>query len=307
MKAFARVSLNPGEEKEVLLVLEADDLHFHDSDLNRVLPKGQYLVRVGGSSQSLSQPKTLKTMPTRVSSGPPAAAKSDGPLLAPIQGANNPSKGPNVLFLAIDDLRPELGAYASRVKTPNIDRLAESGMLFRRAYCQQAVCGASRLSIMGGLYPTLTKEQTFHVSGWRQRHPDILTLNQHFKNNGYRTIGLGKIYHGHSGPGVDPENWNQWINLPGGEHYAKEENLAILRKARQSQPANANNPVKGPLTESAGRTRRYLWGRQTGRQSGRTPPRPQEPKGLSLLSRRRFHQTPFTLRRSTEVLEPLPA
>ena len=251
LKAFARVSLNPGEEKEVLLVLEADDLHFHDSDLNRVLPKGQYLVRVGGSSQSLSQPKTLKTMPTRVSSGPPAAAKSDGPLLAPIQGANNPSKGPNVLFLAIDDLRPELGAYASRVKTPNIDRLAESGMLFRRAYCQQAVCGASRLSIMGGLYPTLTKEQTFHVSGWRQRHPDILTLNQHFKNNGYRTIGLGKIYHGHSGPGVDPENWNQWINLPGGEHYAKEENLAILRKARQSQPANANNPVKGPLTESA--------------------------------------------------------
>ena len=45
---------------------------------------------------------------------------------------------------------------------------------------------------MGGLYPTLTKEQTFHVSGWRQRHPNLLTLNQHFKEQGYNTIGLGK-------------------------------------------------------------------------------------------------------------------
>ena len=178
-------------------------------------------MRVGGSSQSLSQPKTLKTIPTRVSSGPPPAAKSDGPLLAPIQGANNPSKGPNVLFLAIDDLRPELGAYASRVKTPNIDRLAESGMLFRRAYCQQAVCGASGFPSWRSL-STPPRSRLF-TSADGPKAPDILTLNQHFKNNGYRTIGLGKIYHGHSDPGWIPKTWNQWINLPG-------ENITPRRK-----------------------------------------------------------------------------
>ena len=107
---------------------------------------------------------------------------------------------PNVLFIAVDDLRPELGTYGTNIKTPNIDMLAKTGMRFDRAYCQQAVCGASRLSIMGGLYPTKTKEQTFHVSGWRNRHPDLLTINQHFGQNGYRTIGLGKILSRHRRP-----------------------------------------------------------------------------------------------------------
>ncbi|NIP17011.1 MAG: sulfatase-like hydrolase/transferase, partial [Xanthomonadales bacterium] len=123
------------------------------------------------------------------------------------------SAAKNILFIAVDDLRPELGVYGARVKTPHFDRLATSGMRFQRAYCQQAVCGASRLSVMGGLYPTLTGEQTFHVDGWRKRHPDLLTLNQHFKEQGYHTVGLGKIYHGTSGPGVDPANWSQWIEL----------------------------------------------------------------------------------------------
>ena len=93
--------------------------------------------------------------------------------------------GPNMLFIAIDDLRPEL-VLMPPVQVA-VDQLAQSGMLFQQAYCQQAVCGASRLSIMGGLYPTLTKEQTFHVVDGLT-HPDLLTLNQHFKNNGYRTL-----------------------------------------------------------------------------------------------------------------------
>ena len=125
-------------------------------------------------------------------------------------------------------------------------------MLFQRAYCQQAVCGASRVSIMGGLYPTLTKEQTYHVSGWRERHPTLKTMNQHFRDEGFKTIGLGKIYHGHSGPGVDPANWDQWINVKGKGHYAKPENVALLNKALQeAKTGDRNDPPKGPMTESA--------------------------------------------------------
>ena len=68
-------------------------------------------------------------------------------------------------------------------------------------------------------------EQTFHVSGWRDRHPNLLTLNQHFKEQGYQTIGMGKIYHGSSGAGVDPTHWNRWIKLHANGHYLKKENL----------------------------------------------------------------------------------
>ncbi len=158
---------------------------------------------------------------------------------------------PNVLFIAIDDLRPELGTYGTKVSSPNIDRLAESGTRFDRAYCQQAVCGASRLSIMGGLYPTKTREQTYHVSGWRDRYPDLLTMNKHFGAQGYRTIGLGKIYHGTSGPGIDPANWGEWHQL-GAEEYALPEN----RKARQAalvagKVGDKLDPAKGPTTEMA--------------------------------------------------------
>ena len=146
----------------------------------------------------------------------------------------------NILFIAIDDLRPELGIYGSKVKTPNMDRLAETGVLFKKAYCQQAVCGASRLSIMSGLYPTLTGEQTFHVDGWRKRHPHLLTLNQYFMNNGYNTIGLGKIYHGNSGPGVDPQNWSQWVKSKNVPHYAKKGNIEALNKAIKENKVGDN-------------------------------------------------------------------
>ena len=250
LKAFDRVYLKPGQNTTVSLELDADDLHFHNSELERVLPSGKYKIRVGGSSQSLSEPIELKTIPERVSSGTSSIIPNQGPLYA--APPENKPKGLNVLFLAIDDLRPELGAYGSKVKTPNMDRLASTGTLFRRAYCQQAVCGASRLSIMGGLYPTLTKEQTFHVSGWRQRHPNLLTLNQHFKEQGYNTIGLGKIYHGVGGVGVDSTHWNQWIQVHTKGHYLKKENLDILQRAIAEAKVGDNyDPPKGPMTESA--------------------------------------------------------
>lgn len=160
---------------------------------------------------------------------------------------------PNVLFIAVDDLRTELGTYGTKAITPNFDQLADSGIRFDRAYCVQAVCGASRLAIMGGLYPTKTKEQTYHVDGWRERFPDLLTLQQHFGNEGYSTVGLGKIYHGASGKGVDPDNWGKWIKIAAPQ-YALEENNDAVKLNRQKEAKlgiKRRSKAKGPTTESA--------------------------------------------------------
>jgi len=116
---------------------------------------------------------------------------------------------PNVLFIAVDDLRPELGCYGAKyMQTPNVDRLAKRGLLFERAYCQVAVCNPSRNSVLSGMRPDTTKifnNQTF----LRQTMPDVVTLPQHFKQNGYTTLSLGKIFH-HSErePGDDPQSWS---------------------------------------------------------------------------------------------------
>ncbi len=253
LKGFNRVHLKPGETKRVTLTLDADDLHFHDSSLNRNLSAGKYKVMVGGSSQSLSKPLYLKTIVSGTApESPQAVVPAPSPLQAPAIEPPANSRKPNVLFLAIDDLRPELGAYGSKVKTPNMDRLASSGMLFQRAYCQQAVCGASRVSIMSGLYPTLTGEQTFHVDGWRDRHLNLKTMNQHFREQGFRTLGMGKIYHGHTGAGVDPMNWDQWINVKDPGHYASQDSREQLRKAiEEGKVGSPRDPPKGPMTESA--------------------------------------------------------
>ena len=163
----------------------------------------------------------------------------------------NAAERPNVLFIAVDDLRPELSCYGTKVQTPNIDKLAASGMQFNRAYCQQAVCGASRLSLMSGLYPTLTGEQTFHVDGWRKRHPNLVTMNQHFRTQGYTTVGLGKIYHGSGGAGVDRHNWDKW-HMVSADHYALEANTKALAEAlAAAKQSHSHGTPKGPATEMA--------------------------------------------------------
>ncbi|MGY8731904.1 MAG: sulfatase-like hydrolase/transferase, partial [Pirellulales bacterium] len=102
----------------------------------------------------------------------------------------------NVLFIAVDDLRPELGCYgALHIDSPNIDALAASGRLFQRAYCQQAVCNPSRTSLMTGLRPDSIGVTGNHAH-FRTEHPDVVTLPQLFKNHGYHTAAIGKIYHG---------------------------------------------------------------------------------------------------------------
>ncbi len=101
----------------------------------------------------------------------------------------------NILFITIDDLRPQLGCYGDPiVKTPHIDRLADEGMLFRRAYCQQAICAPSRASFLTGRRPETTGVDNFQVH-FRENLPDILTLPQFFKEQGYIAAALYKVFH----------------------------------------------------------------------------------------------------------------
>ncbi len=158
---------------------------------------------------------------------------------------------PNILFIAVDDLRPELGCYGSRAITPHLDALASKGLVFERAYCNQAVCGASRLSLMAGLYPEHTDERTYHVTDWRQRWPNVVTLNQHLTQNGYTTVGLGKIYHNTQGVGVDTDHWTRWIPVRGTTTYADPDNAAIHERERKRPRPGRRGSFRGPLTEFA--------------------------------------------------------
>ena len=114
---------------------------------------------------------------------------------APAWAARADKRKPNVLFIAVDDLRPQLGCYGQKqILSPNIDKLAAGGTLFNRAYCQQAVCAPSRASLMTGCRPDTTKIYDLDTP-LRKAMPDVLSMPQFFKNNGYQTVSLGKIYH----------------------------------------------------------------------------------------------------------------
>ena len=145
------------------------------------------------------------------------------------------SKKPNVLFIAIDDLRPELGCYGSPIAvTPNIDKLASQGLLFNRAYCQQAICSPSRASLMTGARPE-TVGVIENYTYFRDLNPDMLTLPQHFKNHGYETVYCGKIYH--KPDFADHEkSWSRFpakVDIPKPTYpgaYALKENQEIYKK-----------------------------------------------------------------------------
>jgi len=115
----------------------------------------------------------------------------------------------NVLFIAIDDLRPTLACYGDKTAiTPNIDSLAKRGTLFNRAYCQQAVCCPSRLSLLTGLRPDTIKVWDLNTH-FREALPNAVTLPQHFKNHGYHARSIGKIFHGGGKPSKDPPSWSE--------------------------------------------------------------------------------------------------
>ncbi|WP_430438281.1 sulfatase [Neorhodopirellula lusitana] len=169
---------------------------------------------------------------------------------------------PNILFLAIDDLRPELGCYGSEIAiTPNLDKLASEGLLFNRAYCQQAICSPSRASLMTGARPD-TIGVVENYAQFRELNPDIVTLPQHFIANGYEAVYSGKIFHNKAS--ADQENsWSREPTKPkvkrlktaGG--YASPENQEIWRKnkeildAKYGKAIAGSGLVHGPAFEAA--------------------------------------------------------
>ncbi|MFH6771154.1 sulfatase [Gaetbulibacter aestuarii] len=119
----------------------------------------------------------------------------------------------NILFIAVDDLKPLLSNYGhSEMITPNFDRLAKMGMTFTNAYVQYAVCGPSRASVMTGTYPDITKVWDLHTD-FRKSAPDLVSMPEYLISQGYETTAIGKIYHKPSAaPGHDGKSWSiPWI------------------------------------------------------------------------------------------------
>ena len=156
----------------------------------------------------------------------PLAALSGG--LAPLRGKKKKTPQPNLLFIAVDDLRPELGCYGnSRVHTPHIDSIADRGLTFLRAYCQQATSSPSRTSFLTGRRPDTT--QIYDTRTHFRRHlPNVITLPQQFKRHGYLTTAFSKIYHK---PQLDdPSSWSVPPWIPDGFEWGSEENRTFARR-----------------------------------------------------------------------------
>ena len=140
----------------------------------------------------------------------------------------------NVLFVAVDDLKPELPCYgAKHIIAPNIDRLAASGTVFQRAYCQQAICAPSRASILTGCRPDTTGVHGLQTP-LPTSAPHLMTIPRHFRQNGYHTVGFGKIYH-HGPAKEDPQGFDETPTLKfqaKGRGYVLPENLPEERTAK---------------------------------------------------------------------------
>jgi len=131
----------------------------------------------------------------------------------------------NVLFIMVDDLRPELNIYGqSQIISPNIDALANSGVTFNRAYCNVPVCGASRASLLTGIRPTSNRFLTY-FSSIKKEAPNVLNLVQHLKNEGYTTISNNKITHLKNDIDEWDEEWYPSTN--GWRNYITEENIRL--------------------------------------------------------------------------------
>ncbi|WP_445737170.1 sulfatase [Mariniflexile sp.] len=145
---------------------------------------------------------------------------------------------PNILFIVVDDLKPELNFYgATHIKSPNLDNLASQSMVFERSYCNIPVCGASRVSLLTGLRPTRNR----FIDAYTKKDdqvPNITSLPLTFKNNGYTTISNGKVYH----HGDDDKNaWNEiWHPNTKGSSYALKESRNL-----------SSDDNRGPAYESA--------------------------------------------------------
>ena len=152
---------------------------------------------------------------------------------------------PNVLFVVADDLNCSIGPYGDKsAKTPNLDRLARRGLTFLRAYCQQAVCNPSRSSFLTGLRPSTVKVDDLR-KGFRETAPNgktLITMPQQFKNHGYFTQDIGKIFH-NMGETQDRRSWSIDEVLFKGTHA--DDTVFANLPLKGKKP-----PYKAPVTES---------------------------------------------------------
>jgi iduronate 2-sulfatase len=154
----------------------------------------------------------------------------------------------NVLFIVVDDLRTELASYGvNNVISPNIDSLANVSTVFKNAYCQFALCSPSRYSFLTGLRPDSIRIHDLSTN-IRETTPETVTLPQLFKNNGYYSVGVGKIFHDTKN---DPESWNEsFQNFPRryatGPPFSKE-----LGTAYENEDVDDNMYMDGFVTLKA--------------------------------------------------------
>ena len=136
---------------------------------------------------------------------------------------------PNVLFIAIDDLNDWVGCLGGHpdVKTPNLDRLSQRGVLFTNAFCSAPACNPSRASLLTGILPS-TSGVYLNPQPWRPVLPDAVTIPQHFMAHGYHAVGGGKIFHGGY---PDPPSWDEYF--------------PSKTKTRPGDPMPPNRPLNG--------------------------------------------------------------
>ena len=161
---------------------------------------------------------------------------------------------PNILFIIVDDLRPELGCYGTPlIRTPNIDAVARRGVTFTRAYCQQSLCNPSRASVLTGTRPDTIRvwDQSTH---FRDSKPDVATIPQYFKSRGYETAGVGKVFHTSL---EDPPSWS--LSKPAlriqSEYASPEIRKRTARRAGVAQMLGKSegwieSVLQGPAVES---------------------------------------------------------
>lgn len=182
------------------------------------------------------------------------------------------TKKKNILFIAVDDLKPLLNAYGYKeMKTPNFDRLAKSGVIFQNAEVQQAVCGPSRASVMTGTYPDRSKVWDLHTD-FREAAPELISMPEYLISQGYETSAIGKIYHkgstapGHDGkswsiPHIQPENFDPKYGEPAFGYYQSQETKnQMVTLMKEAADKGMNKPMAQrnyafkrlkPSTESA--------------------------------------------------------
>ena len=180
------------------------------------------------------------------------------PLLATLPhhplAAKNQVQGMNVLFIIADDMRPALGCYGyPQVLTPNIDRVAARGTVFRQAYCNAPISGASRASLLTGLYPSMP-ERFSRFDAWASKDaPDAVTIPLWFKNNGYTTLSVGKVFHNLKDHDTDWSEYPWRLNPDGyGRDWADYNKWELWLNDDSSTYVNEKTG-RGPFCEAANR------------------------------------------------------